>query len=305
MVDHQPQQPQTDPHPQDAEDVDAEAEPQADAGREKRLDGQVKYSAPALEKGLNILELLSSEQRGLTQTEIAEKMGKSISEIFRMIMCLRDLGYVAFIPDTDRYFLTPKLFELSHRHPPMKRLIAEAMPRMQALARTLQQSCHMTVFNDGHQVVIAQVDSPGGMGFSVRIGTQMDLVLTASGRALMAFETEDRMVQMLEEYRGGADAQVVAQVRDLLPDIRAAGYADMPSHQVRGVHGLACPVCDRLQRPVAALVVPYLAQTSDVPVPALDEAIVHLGRAASELARAIGGEVGQSELIARPVSARR
>jgi len=270
---------------------------QVEGNSDKPREGQTKYSAPALEKGLNILELLSMEMYGLTQTEVAEKMGKSISEIFRMIICLRDLGYVAFTADTDRYVLTPKLFELSHRHPPMKRLIAEAMPRMQSLAQKLQQSCHMTVYIDGHQVVVAQVDNPGGMGFSVRMGTQMDLVLTASGRVLMAFETDARREQMLADYRGNASGTDIAEVRALLPGIRSRGHADMPSRQVRGVQGLACPVRDQFHRPVAALVVPYLVQTSDVPIPAPEEAVAQLAHAAAELSQAIGGEVGQSELV--------
>jgi len=273
---------------------------QTGANRDKVRGRQAKYSAPALEKGLNILELLSTELRGLTQTEVAETMGKSISEIFRMIICLRDLGYVAFIPDTDRYTLTPKLFELSHRHPPMKRLIAEATPRMQTLARTLQQSCHMTVYNDGHQVVVAQVDNPGGMGFSVRLGTKMDLILTASGRVLMAFETDARQAQMLAEYDGSANAADKTEVLGLLPSIRLRGHADMPSRQVHGVHGLACPVRDHLERPVAALVVPYLFQTTDGGMPSVSEAVELLGRAAADLAQSIGGEVEQAELVVLP-----
>ena len=43
---------------------------------------RMKYSVPALEKGLQILELLSEQDRGLTQTEVAERMGKSLNEIF-------------------------------------------------------------------------------------------------------------------------------------------------------------------------------------------------------------------------------
>ena len=36
------------------------------------------YTAPALEKGLDILELLSNNESGLTQAEIANKLNKSV-----------------------------------------------------------------------------------------------------------------------------------------------------------------------------------------------------------------------------------
>ena len=38
------------------------------------------YSAPALEKGLDILELLSNSPEGLTQAAIAGKLNKSVNE---------------------------------------------------------------------------------------------------------------------------------------------------------------------------------------------------------------------------------
>ena len=42
------------------------------------------YSAPALEKGLDILELLSNSAEGLSQAEIAGKLNKSVNEIKKL-----------------------------------------------------------------------------------------------------------------------------------------------------------------------------------------------------------------------------
>ena len=54
-----------------------------------------KYSAPALEKGLDILELLSlCSGGGLSQSEIAEGLGRSKNEIFRMMVVLEERGYI-------------------------------------------------------------------------------------------------------------------------------------------------------------------------------------------------------------------
>ena len=45
---------------------------------------QQLYAAPALEKGLDILELLSRQEAGLTRRDIAERLGRSVSEVFRL-----------------------------------------------------------------------------------------------------------------------------------------------------------------------------------------------------------------------------
>jgi len=47
------------------------------------------YNAPALAKGLDILELLAGEEVGVTQQQIASGLERSTSEIFRMLSCLQ------------------------------------------------------------------------------------------------------------------------------------------------------------------------------------------------------------------------
>ena len=67
------------------------------------------------------------------------------------------------------------MFELAHRQPPVRRLLAVAMPRMHALARETSQSCHLVVLHDHRILVLAQVDSPEAMGFSVRLGINIEV----------------------------------------------------------------------------------------------------------------------------------
>ena len=47
-------------------------------------DGRTIYSTPALEKGLDVLELLARQREGLTKSEIARRLDRTISEIHRL-----------------------------------------------------------------------------------------------------------------------------------------------------------------------------------------------------------------------------
>ena len=78
------------------------------------------YSAPALEKGLDILELLSNFEDGLSQAEIASRLNKSVNEIYRMISTLRDREYVDFDEDEDRYNLSYKILNMTAKFEPVK-----------------------------------------------------------------------------------------------------------------------------------------------------------------------------------------
>src|SRR3569623_1211370 len=54
----------------------------------------VRFRALALDKGLDILELLASIEEGLRQAEIAKSLDRSPNEIYRMLDRLVRRGYV-------------------------------------------------------------------------------------------------------------------------------------------------------------------------------------------------------------------
>src|SRR5882762_9445551 len=99
------------------------------------------YSTPALEKGLDILELFTSTPEGMTVSEVARRLDRTMSEIFRMLLCLEHRGYLAQSANRDRYHLTLRLFRLGQEHPPTKRMVTEALPIMHWLSHELRQSC--------------------------------------------------------------------------------------------------------------------------------------------------------------------
>ena len=66
------------------------------------------YSAPALEKGLDILEMLCQAEAPLSMKDIAQQLGRSVGELYRMLAVLIDRKYVTQIGDS--YYITTKLF---------------------------------------------------------------------------------------------------------------------------------------------------------------------------------------------------
>ena len=53
------------------------------------MQDEQKYTAPALEKGLDIIDVLSSQDHGLTQIDIARTLDRSVGEIYRMLVVLQ------------------------------------------------------------------------------------------------------------------------------------------------------------------------------------------------------------------------
>jgi len=162
-----------------------------------------RYRAPALDKGLDILELLARTPDGLSQAEIAKALGRSPNEIYRMLDRLVRRDYVRRTPG-DRYELTLKLFELAHAQPPIHRLVSQAMPVLRNFALRAEQAVHLVVQDRNILVVIAQVDGPGYWNVSIRVGSRIGLVNTGSGHVFLAFATPEERRLMLEEQDMGS-----------------------------------------------------------------------------------------------------
>jgi DNA-binding IclR family transcriptional regulator len=253
------------------------------------------YSAPALEKGLDILETLCRSERPLSQKDLAQRLGRSVGEIYRMITCLVSRNYVTLV-DENTYGLTTKLFELAHVNPPTHRLLFEATPIMQRLASELDQSCHLTVYGEGKQVVLAKVDTPSGMGFAVRAGAELDVIISASGRVLLAFQDEETRQFRIEESLQRRPGQADPQIDSILEKIRVSGYESIPSVQVRGLWAVSFPILDTQGRAIAALTVPYAERIDQMQRKSIPEVTEALGTAARTLSARIGGMVSTSGL---------
>lgn len=253
------------------------------------------YSAPALEKGLDILETLCQSEQPLSQKDIAQRLGRSVGEIYRMISCLVNRHYVALV-DENTYGITTKLFELSHVNPPTHRLLLEATPIMQRLAGQLDQSCHLTVYGQGKQVVLCKVDTPSGMGFAVRAGAEIDVLISASGRVLVAFQDDETRQLRIAESIQRRPEQADPQIDSILEKVRVAGYESIPSVQVRGLWAVSFPILDTQGRAIAALTVPYAERLDQTQRKSIPEVREELGEAARTLSARLGGTVSASGL---------
>ena len=193
-----------------------------------------RYRAPALDKGLDILELLAGTDEALSQAEIAKSLDRSPNEIYRMLDRLVRRDYVRRTSE-DRYELTLKIFELGHARPPIRRLVSQATPVLRRFAMQAQQACHLVIQDRNILVVVAQVDGPGYWNVSIRVGSRISLVNTGSGHVFLAFSTPEERTLMLEEQDMGSPEKMPKGLVERLNAVREQGYENMPSAQVSGV----------------------------------------------------------------------
>jgi len=245
------------------------------------------YAAPALEKGLDIIELLSEQETGLTQSEIARALGRSVGEIFRMLMVLQARGYVTQDPASDRYALTTYIFEIAHRIPTIGRLTAAAEPLMRNLTRKTNQSAHLAVLNDDSILVVGQTDSPGNNVLSVRLGAKIDLWRASSGRVILAFRGAEEVTRLLREVPLPKE-NTETKIREELAEIKVTGFEVRDSFVVKGVVNIAAPIIDHSGRAAAALTMPHIERFADAVT--FDQCKNELIATAAALSKNLGGQ---------------
>jgi DNA-binding IclR family transcriptional regulator len=246
-----------------------------------------QYPTPALEKGLDILELFASEPAGLSKSDVARRLDRTVSEIFRMLLCLEERGYISQSREGERYRLTLRLFKLVQEHPPTKRMIAEALPIMQQVAHEIGQSCHLGVLEGGHVVIVAQVDSHASSGFYVRTGAVIDLMHAATGHVILAHQTSDVCSRAIEIWCKQHRERPPRDLADHLARIRSRGYEERASYEVDGVINISVPVLDDRECAIAALTVPFLQRIGDPTTPATVREVLQKG--SMSLSEAMGG----------------
>ena len=246
-----------------------------------------KYSAPALSKGLDILELLAAQTRGLKKAEVAAALDRSVSEIYRMLAVLQMRGYVMLDPESERYSLTLRMFELSHRHPPTKRLSAVAGEIMEEYAQRLNQSLHLAILHGSDILVIAQVDPPDNNVTSVRLGARVPISYTASGACLVFKLPKDR-VDALCARNPNTTPDMLHQFDENMRQVATDGYCQSPSLTIGGIYNISVPVFSYAGEVAAALTTPYIRRLTSVGDPDLEDCRDAMIEAGQRISDALG-----------------
>jgi DNA-binding IclR family transcriptional regulator len=248
------------------------------------------YPVPALDKGLDIIEALASAAVPQSLADLAERLGRSSSELFRMLNCLERRGYLQRDAQSSRFGLSLKLFTLAHAHSATEKLLRAARGPMQALTETFRESCHLSVLNRARLLVVAQEESPDPVRLSVEVGGVFEVTHTVSGRLLLAFLGEGERTSVLDLAAPGLLKSAVGRrklARDLAT-IRRTGVSSASGETVQGVRDLAVLVGIPGTGAIAALAVSRLTR----PRQQKDETALLAGmrKAARGIASALGLE---------------
>ena len=214
-------------------------------------------------KGLDIVELLAAQDRAMSVNEISDLLARTRNEIVRMIHTLEERAYIVRTGESGKYEVTNKLFEMGLSRNRNQLLLEVAVPFMRALNDQIQQSSHLAVPSMCHIVNVAEVDDPGPIRLSMRLGHTQEMAKATSGQVLFAHqpaEVRETWLRWLMEDGQVDDATDFLQTAD---NIRAKPCVSRKSVYISGVMDVCAPITTD-GRTVAALAVPFIRKLDAV-----------------------------------------
>ena len=122
----------------------------------------MKALKSSVDKTFAILERFTVEKPEWGLTELATAMGASKSTVYRFLSDLEGRGALFRDPDSGRYGLGLKLFELGNRVKIRSAFVEKSHPELEKVAENITETVHIAILRQGRAYYVDQVKSPQG-----------------------------------------------------------------------------------------------------------------------------------------------
>jgi len=239
--------------------------------------------ATAVERALNILELVAHRRDGLTNSEISHKLAIPKSSASYILRTLERRGYLRRDAASGRYRLGLKILSLGGDAQSSLDIADVALPFMRSLVERVHLTSHLAVLDQGEAVYIEKVEAPGFFKVNTWVGRRMYLHSTSVGKALLAWlpkpELEAIVRQQGLKKRTPKTIHTASRLLADLELVREQGHAVDDEENSLGARCLGAPIFDAEGNVTAALGVSgTLTQVDEENLPKIADALKETAR---------------------------
>lgn len=245
---------------------------------------------PAADQTLRILTHLARQRGPVAARTVATALGIPRSSVYHLLATLERHGFVVHLPDERRWGLGVAAFELGGGYARQEPLARLGRPLLAELVDRGGESAHLAVMTGRDVLYIVEERAPRRTALVTDVGVRLPAHLTASGRAMLSALPREQVRALYPDAsafadRTGRGPARPGELREVLREARARGFATEDGEVTLGLGSVGVPVLDHVGWPIAAIAVTYPADGERDPaaVAAL------LAPAARELERRIRG----------------
>ncbi len=257
------------------------------------------YRVQVLDRALAALAILADRSSECSLAELCIELKLHKSTVHRLMMVLEQHRLVVKNPDTGRYRLGLKLFELGSKAIEGLDLRAGARPYLDRLQNEFSETVFFCILDDGQVFYMEKVESQQSVRTACTVGSRAPAYCTAVGKAMLAELTEKEVDNVIRRWGLKAitknTIRTAAALRTELKAVRSRGYAIDDEEKEEGLRCVSAAVRGHSGKLVAAMSVsgPAFRITK--------ERIPEIGRvmmqAAGELSKELGYEGAPLEVV--------
>jgi DNA-binding IclR family transcriptional regulator len=260
-------------------------------------------------RALSILQILSPQRPEVGITELSRELKLSKSIVHRLVRTLEHFDLLERNPESRRYRLSYDALRLGRLFLESRVPEREALPVMRELVAATGHSSHLAMLRGDRMVIVASVESPGPIKFTVSVGDYRLGHTSAMGKAGLTTLADEEVDAILERH--GMEPRTPFSITDpavlkaQIQEARRLGYTTNWEEHHIGVGSVAAPVrCPYLGQ-VLAISIGFPTQAVDrAEIPQLGEV---LRKAADALSYRLYGEARSDRdhsATAAPMAAR-
>lgn len=215
-----------------------------------------KYSAPAVEKMLAIIELLAKEDIGYSINEIARLTASPVNSVYRICSVMRDNGYLVNDSESGHYVLGSKFYfigKAAERHMTLNNV---AKPVLDGLTLKTGETSQLIMIHGDRAVIQLQSETTNPIRIHAETCSLILPHCSAAGKAILAFAEEEELKKFLSVPLDPLTQNTISEpvkLRDELADIRKNGIAYDREEYMNGLRCIGAPVFDGEGKCVAGI----------------------------------------------------
>lgn len=235
-----------------------------------------------LERAVNIMNLITSEDSDIGIREIARRTGIHSATVYRIVSTLEKAGLVQQNPGTSLYRVGPLAYTWGAGFLKRADIREVSMPYMRRLRDKFDETVALSLRSGSHRVYMEQLPSNRGVRTTIQVGSPYDLFAGAAGIALLSLFSASELDAALD----GQEKARSAEIRALIVEAQRRGFASSQQQVLTGVSALSAPMSDATGARWALSIVGPSAR--------VDAQFEEIGIALADAARAISQEVGRA-----------
>ena len=212
-------------------------------------------SIAVLDKAFSVIEVLARAGRSLTLAELREESRLPKPTVYRILLSLRNLGYVEQTDRRGAYRLSPRLGSLQ-THGRDEALRAKALPLMERLRREFNETVNLGVLEGVFVRYVAVVETTLALRWIVKPGARDHFYTTALGRAVVAELDPGDQIRLMTKALASGSARRRRERRSALErELAATRARGCAIEEEETVTGVACVAISLgwMNEPLAAL----------------------------------------------------